>query len=78
MHATRMPGFSADASRYRSIGYRRPGEKFAGLGPKADIVPAMRCKWAGGGDWYCCGSDDLHCCGNVRVGYIVCGGKALQ
>jgi hypothetical protein len=76
MHTKKMPGFSADASCYRSIAYHQVGGMLSGLRQERNIVPAMRCK-AGGG-WYCCGSDALHCCTNLQGFYMVCNGTAFE
>ena len=75
MHTTRVPGFSAVASLSHSVARGQASWNLAEVRRERDIVPAMQCRSSAGGTWYCCGSDDLHFCTNIKGGYMVCGGR---
>ena len=75
MDITRMPGFSADASLYRSRAHYQAGVMLPGTTPGGEIVPSLSTNCISvGSRTHCCVSEDDRafgaCCCSLDTGCV--------
>ena len=73
MNMLTFPGFTAEASVYRSSAH--VGVVLLRLRQEGEVVPSMKCRWAGVGS-YCCHDEANNiqgaCCCNKIYGFCLC------
>ena len=62
MNSTRMPGFSAEASLYRSGARFQAGAMFTGVRQAGGVVPSLLPRCSCSGEFCCCDWGSFYCC----------------